>query len=360
MDDFRRAQRNLAANGHPGIGERLLVFPRLGLGGYLDFGAVQNWIRNGEIGQYIGGFLAPNRRFFFAGEGGEAFGATLPIGFFYRNPNTFVGDVVGNHSFSEYNALQLEVRRAWRSGFTGQLNYTWGRATTDFSGSQSNFRAYYDNAQPELEIMRSDSDITHTINANWVWEIPVGEGRRRLDNRSLLSSIVGGWGLSGFVRIHSGEVINIVSQRGTINRGSRALINTVHLDGVGVHDLQNRTGVHRHSDGRVTLFDDSLLATGGGGNLDIFRNPEMLEAGTPPLSPISGPWYATVDLGLRKNIALPLSAGARMQIRVDAFNVFNRVNFDIGRYHNPNSTEFGLINSAFAARQIQVGTRITF
>ena len=123
---------------------------------------------------------------------------------------------------------------------------------------------------------------------------------------------------------------------------------------------QNRTGVHRHSDGRVTLFDDSLLATGGGGNLDIFRNPGMLEAGTLPLSPISGPWYATVDLGLRKNIALPLSAGARMQIRVDAFNVFNRVNFDIGRYHNPNSTEFGLINSAFAARQIQVGTRITF
>ena len=360
VEDFRRAQRNLAANGHPGIGEPLQVFPRLGLGGFLHSGAVQNWIRNGEIGQYIGGFLAPNRRFFFAGEGGEAFGGTLPIGYFYTNPNTFVGDVVGNYSFSDYNALQIEVRRAWRSGFTGQFNYTLGRAMTDFDGNQSNFRAYYDNAQPELEIMRSDSDITHTINANWVWELPVGEGRRWLDDRSLLSSIVGGWGLSGFVRIHSGEVINIVSQRGTINRGSRALVNTVHLEGVGVGDLQSRTGVYRHSDGRVTLFDDSLLATGGGGNLGIFRNPGMLEAGTLPLSPISGPWYATVDLGLRKNIALPLSTGARMQIRVDAFNVFNRVNFNIGRYHNPNSTEFGLISSAFAARQIQVGTRITF
>ena len=359
VEDFQRAQRNLAANGHPGIGERLQVFPRLGFGGFLHDGGVQNWIRNGEIGQYIGGFLAPNRRFFFAGEGGEGFGATLPIGYFYTNPNTYVGDVVGNHSFSEYNALQLEVRRAWRSGFTGQLNYTWGRAMTDFGGSQSNFRALFDNAQPELEIMRPDYDINHTLNANWVWEIPVGQGRRWMSNSSLLSSIVGGWGLSGFLRIRSGEVINIVSRRGTINRGSRALVNTVHLDGIGVGELQNRTGVYRHPDGRVTLFDASLL-TDGGGNPDIFRNPGLLEAGTLPMSPISGPWYATVDIGLRKNIALPFSAGSRMQIRVDAFNVFNRVNFNIGHDQNLNSREFGLINSTFAARQIQVGMRLSF
>ncbi len=367
VEDFRRAQRNLAANGHPAIGEPLQVFPRIGLGGYLQSGAVHNWIRNGEIGQYIGGFLAPNRRFFFAGEGGEAFGATLPISYFYTNPNTFVGDVVGNYSFSEYNALQLEVRRAWRSGFTGQFNYTWGRAMTDFGGSQSNFRGRFDNARPELEIMRPDYDITHTINANWVWEMPVGEGRRWMNDRGLLSAIVGGWGLSGFLRIRSGEVINIVSGRGTINRGgSRALTNTVHLDGIGIDELQARTGVYRQPGGRVTLFDDSLLTAGGAGNPDIFRNPGLLEAGSLPMSPISGPWYATLDLGLRKNIALP--AGSQMQIRVDAFNVLNRVNFSVpgvsslgvGNRQDPNSTEFGLISSAFAARQIQVGMRLSF
>ena len=111
VEDFRRAQQNLAANGDPRIGEPLQIFPLLGLGGYLQAGGVQNWIRNGEIGEYIGGFLAPNRRFFFNGEGGEGFGATLPISYFYTNPNTFVGDVVGNHAYSEYNALQFEVRR---------------------------------------------------------------------------------------------------------------------------------------------------------------------------------------------------------------------------------------------------------
>jgi hypothetical protein len=264
VDDFRRAQRNLAANGDPRIGERLEVFPLLGFGGFLQSGGVQNWIRNGEIGQYIGGFLAPNRVFFFDGEGGERFGARMPMSFFYTNPNIFVGDVVGNHAFSEYNALQLEVRRSWRQGFTTQINYTWGHAMTDFAGSQSNFRGLFDNAQPELELMRPSWDIRHTINANWVWEIPVGEGRRWMDSRNVLSAVIGGWDLSGFVRIRSGEPINLVSGRGTINRGgSRALTNTVHLTGITPDELQDMTGVDRLPDGAYTaegfLEDDGVI-----------------------------------------------------------------------------------------------------
>ena len=360
VEDFRRAQRNLAANGDPGIGEPLQVFPQLGFGGFLESGSVQNWIRNGEIGQYIGGFLAPNRRFFFTGEGGEGFGATLPASYFYTNPNTWVGDVIGNHAFSKYNALQLEIRRAWRSGWTAHVNYTWSRVTTDFAGTQANFGALFDNAQPELEIIRPWYDITHTINALWVWEIPVGEGRRWMDRRNALSAVVGGWDLSGFVRIHSGEPINIVSGRGTINRSSRAMSNTIHLAGIDIAELQRLTGAYRLEDGRVSLFDPGLLAEGGGLDPDLFQNPAMLEAGSLPLSPISGPWYATLDVGLRKSIPLPLSTAARLQLRIDFFNVLNRSNFSIGSHHYPNSTDFGLISSAFAAREMQVGMKLTF
>ena len=372
VEDFRRAQRNLAANGDPRIGERLQLFPQLGFGGFLQSGAVQRWIRNGEIGQYIGSFLAFNRVFFFNGEGGERFGARLPISFFFANPNTFVGDVVGNHAFSEYNAVQFEVRKAWRSGFTAQFNYAWGHAMTNFAGSQSNFRGLFDNAQPELEIMRPSWDIRHTINANWVWEIPVGEGRRWMDGRNALSAVIGGWDLSGFVRIHSGEPINLVSGRGTINRGgSRALTNTVHLTGISIDELQDMTGVYRLPDGRISLFDPSLLAEGGGLRQDLFENPGLLEAGSLPMSPISGPWYATLDIGLRKNIPVGFSEAARLQLRIDFFNILNRTNFNvtsisgisglgITNFHDPNDTDFGLFSSTFAARHMQVGMKLTF
>ena len=372
VEDFRRAQRNLAANGDPRAGEPLQIFPQLGLGGFLQAGYVQNWVRNGEIGQYIGGFMAPNRAFFFDGEGGERFGATLPISYFLRNPNAFVGDFVGNNAFSKYHALQFEIRRRLRSGLTGQFNYTWGKVLTNFSGSQSNFRGLFDNAQPELEIMRPDFDITHTFNGNWVWEIPFGEGRRWMNSGSILDTIAGGWDLSGFLRIRSGEAINIISGRGTINRGgSRALTNTVHLEGIDIKALQTKTGAFRNSDGRVTLFDSSLITEGGAGNPGVFKNPGLLQAGTLGMSPVSGPWYSSLDVGLRKSFALPITEESRVQLRVDAFNVLNRTSFSVGstsgpsglgvtNRQNPNSTQFGLISSAFPARQLQVGLKVVF
>ena len=372
VEDFRRAQRNLAANGAPWAGEPLQIFPQLGFAGFLQSGGVQNWIRNGEIGQYIGGFLAPNRIFFFNGEGGERFGATLPASYFFLNPNAFVGDVVGNNAFSKYHALQFEIRRRLRSGLTGQFNYTWGKVLTNFSGSQSNFRGLFDNAQPELEIMRPDFDITHTFNGNWVWEIPLGNGRRWMNSGSILDTIAGGWDLSGFFRMRSGETVNIISGRGTINRGgSRGLTNTVHLEGIDIKALQTKTGAFRHSDGRVTLFDSSLIAEGGAGNPGVFKNPGLLEAGTLGLSPVSGPWYTSLDVGLRKSIALPITEESRLQLRVDAFNVLNHTNFAVSstggpsglgvvNRQNPNSTQFGLISAAFSARTLQVGLKVEF
>lgn len=372
VEDFRRAQRNLAANGDPRAGEPLQIFPQLGYAGFLQAGYVQNWIRNGEIGQYIGGFLAPNRIFFFNGEGGERFGASLPASYFLRNPNAFVSDVVGNNAFSKYHAMQFEIRRRLRSGLTGQFNYTWGKVLTNFSGSQSNFRGLFDNAQPELEVVRPDFDITHTFNGNWVWEIPLGAGRRWMNSGGILDRIAGGWNLSGFFRMRSGETVNIISQRGTINRGgSRALTNTVHLEGIDIKALQTKTGAHRNPDGRVTLFDSSLISEGGFGNPAVFKNPTILQAGSLGLSPVSGPWFTTLDVGLRKSVGLPFTEESRLQLRVDAFNVLNHTNFNVSstsgisglgivNIQNPNTTDFGLISSAFSARTLQVGLKVEF
>ena len=243
VDDFRRAQNNLLQNGNPFIGEPLTVFPQLGLAGFLQAGFVQNWIANGEIGTYVGAFMVPNRAFFFAGEGGERFGATLGISPFLNNPNIFVADFVGNNAFSKYNGLQFEVRRRFHEGIAGQFNYTFGKVLTNFAGTQSGFRGYFDNAQQNLEVMRPEYDITHTLNANFVWDLPVGQGRRYLNQGGIVDAILGGWQTSGIVRVRSGETVNIVSQRGTINRdGSRATTNTVNLNGLNIGELQSRTG----------------------------------------------------------------------------------------------------------------------
>ena len=128
------------------------------------------------------------------------------------------------------------------------------------------------------------------------------------------------------------------------------------------------TGVYRLPDGRISMFDPSLLAEGGGLRPDLFENPGLLEAGSLPMSPISGPWYATLDVGLRKNIPVGFSEAARLQLRIDFFNILNRTNFNvtgasglgITNRQDPNDPDFGLFSDTFAARAMQVGMKLTF
>ncbi|MEW5978129.1 MAG: TonB-dependent receptor [Acidobacteriota bacterium] len=373
VEDFRRAQRNLAANGSPTVGEPLQVLPSLGLGGFLQNGTIRNWIRQGQIGTYVGDFLAPNRAFFFAGEGGENFGATLPITGFYPNPNIFIADFLGNNSFSSYHALQTEFRGRIREGLHLQSNYTFGKVLTNFSGTANQFRAYMDNGQQSLEVFRPEYDITHTFNTNFLYDIPFGLNRRFLNSGGVLNGILGGWSVTGIARVRSGETINIVSQRATLNRAGRSIVNTVHLNGLTIPELQDRTGAYRGPNG-VTLFAPSLIAESGRASEAFFTNPGLLQAGTLALSPVSGPWYFTADLGLRKSIQLPFSETSRLEFRWDFYNIFNRANFDVGRGgtssaneslglfngHNINSTSFGLINDTFDPREMQFGLRILF
>ncbi|HSW40120.1 MAG TPA: TonB-dependent receptor [Acidobacteriota bacterium] len=371
VEDFRRAGSNLLTSGDPYIGEALTVIPQFGFGGGLYF--AYNYLLTGEAGGYVGDFLAPNRAFFFAGEGGEHYGAMLPVGYFYRNPNADAADVLGNFSYSSYNALQAEIRRRFSSGLGFQVNYTFGKVLTDFGGSQTNFSAYMDNARPELEKMRADFDITHTVNANFVYDLPFGRVGRFAAQNSFVDALIGGWQLSGIMRIRSGEVISIVSQRATVNRWGRSSKNTVDLNGISVAELKAMTGVYRDAQGRVLMFDPSLISSDGTGNSDYFTNPGPASAGSLGLTPVSGPWYFTTDLAVSRTFSLPYRDGPSLELSVSFSNVFNRTNFDIDgteggvspelslyNAQSINSPGFGLINTTFAPRRAQIGIRLSF
>jgi len=378
LDDFAAARRNLLANGDPYTGEELTIIPQLGSPyapwgygpGLLEFAITD--LLNNEVGGYVGDFLAYNRWAFFAGEGGEWYGATLPISYFYQNRNAYFGDELGNFSDSNYHAVQMELRRRFSSGLAFQVNYTFGKALTNFGGSQTNFNAFMDNAQTSIEKMRPDFDITHTFNANFVYDMPFGSNRRFNIENKVLDAIVGGWNLSGILRLRSGEVINIVSQRATINRGGRSGKNTVDLSGLNIQQLQDKTGVYE-SEGRVYMFDPSLIAADGTASETYFTNPGIGQVGTLALSPISGPWYFTTNLALSKRFGLPIREGSALVVTASFDNVFNRTNFnvmatpgalpdEISVYNaqDINSTSFGLFSDTFAPREAQVGIKILF
>src|SRR5262249_41877096 len=144
--------------------------------------------------------------------------------------------------------------------------------------------------------------------------------------------------------------------------------------GLTIPDLQAKTGAYRQPDGRVLLFDPSLIGSDGRANPANFQNPGLLQAGRLGMSAVSGPWYSTIGMGVRKSFKLPISERSRIQFRFDIFNLLNHTNFnvtsqppnsgldDLGVLNRQgiNATSFGLINDTFAPRNMQVALKILF
>jgi hypothetical protein len=64
-----------------------------------------------------------------------------------------------------------------------------------------------------------------------------------------------------------------------------------------------------------------------------------------------------VDLGLHKSFAT--GGSTQLQVRIEAFNVFNWVNLGTPNT-SQNSSNFGRITSAAAARVMQAAVRLSF
>ena len=183
QDDFLRARTNgflaLQATGvfnpafNPAIAgsQPLTVIPTFG-GGFLTNATVRNLIQTGQVAA-----LAD----LYTTSAGPAIGAQARR-MFLRNPGIYVADLIHNGGFTNYNALQLELRRPLRNGLMGQVNYTFAHSRANSAGTtEVRFEPFLDNARPELNEGRSPFHVTHVMNANLIAELPFGEGRRWLN-----------------------------------------------------------------------------------------------------------------------------------------------------------------------------------
>ena len=70
---------------------------------------------------------------------------------------------------------------------------------------------------------------------------------------------------------------------------------------------------------------------------------------------ISGPGFNNTDMSILKDFALV--ERLKLQFRVEAFNVFNQVNFDLPNSY-VNSDSFGQIRSAQSGRVVQLALKL--
>jgi hypothetical protein len=313
-------------------------------------------VRQGEPARALD-FYITNKAFFFSGFGGEAFGSTQTINPYLPNPNTYVADYVGNGAYSNYNAMQLEIRRRYSAGFDFQANYTWSKALTDYEGSTTNFQGLLDlTLGDQVEKRRANNDLTHVFKANSGYELPVGNGKRWINN-GFMGSVFGGIKLTGIFKAQSGRPLSFVSARGSLNRTGRSAQNTVDTD-LTLEQLQSHAGLFfDRNTGAPLMFDPDFIAN----RLTLLRHPAAGTVGSLQLTPVSGPGYWNLDMGFIKRT--PIKENLNFEFRMEVFNVFNHTNFFITSTSLPqniNAATFGQITETFDPRIFQFALKLNF
>jgi hypothetical protein len=296
---------------------------------------------------------------------------------FLQNPGIYSSNAIINGGFTDYNALQLELRRQFRNGFFAQVNYTLADTKTDSQGTgQNRFEAFMDNNRPALSHGRSVFHNTHVMNANTIYELPFGTGRRWLNGGGLTNVLLGGWQIGAIVNLQSGSPVTIFSGRGTFNRvgrsdcGTLAICNTA-VTTLSVDEIKDLIGVYKTANGNIYWIDPKVIdpATGravGADTLDnapgfpgqVFFNPRAGEVGNLPVMAFDAPRIFNIDLALSKRTRL--AGRYNLELKAEAFNLTNSVSFTNGD-ENINSTTFGRITGvAVGSRVIQLSARFDF
>jgi carboxypeptidase family protein len=252
---------------------------------------------------------------------------------------------------SNYNALQLTLRKRWSDGYQFDINYTLAHAKDLASAvERGSFFTTFDNGgltgflintwNPELQYADADFDIRHQINVNWVAELPFGHGKPMgKDVNGFVNAIIGDWTVAGLWRWTSGFPFNVQNCRSCWATNWN-LQGNASLENPGV--LPELKTTKNIVGGLPSPFADPA------GAADFFRRDYPGESGLRNV--LRGDGYFTIDLSVSKGWTMPWSTNQKLRFRWDTFNLTNTPRFDVGNVTMlpDRATTFGSYNGSLA------------
>jgi len=283
----------------------------------------------------------------------ESTAVGLPANFFVANPNATFARVLRNDAYSNYNALEIEIRRRFSSGLQFQADYTWSKAMGDAvdaqGNNQSDLVSRLTQRDPSLDYRRSTQDQTQRFVANGLYDLPFGRGRRYLDSSNgIIDRVVGGWTVGAITVYSTSPPFFISSGRATFN--SATANNGAQLVGITFEEFKQNLGLF-FDKGGVFFINPKLLdiTYNAAGKVATSRlKPGLMAAPAPgtignfPVNSLSGPSYFNFDLSVTKRI--PITETVKFEFKVTAINILNHPNFTYGG-SNFDTTTFGLVTA---------------
>jgi hypothetical protein len=257
-----------------------------------------------------------------------------------RRPLADYSDItyVFNGGRSRYDALQIKYE--WRLGADINVLSSLTLSSAKDNGAQSlennngNFPGPQDFYNLAAEYGTGAYHQPYNSTTSFVWSLPFGR-----------SAWWGGWQLAGINTILPGEMVTF-----TYTPSAAAVVSGIQQDFRGANNY------------RPNVICDPY-APAGQQSITNWFNKDCVVAPTDPSQPfgnaarntVRGPNFWQIDLAASKRFALGPSA--RVEVRIEAFNLLDRANFTAPN-SNRSSPGFGTITSTYDPRQLQLGAKV--
>jgi hypothetical protein len=206
---------------------------------------------------------------------------------------------------SYYNGLQVTAERRFAQGLAFLAAFSWAHSTditsTQAAGSPQNPLCFVCDRGP------SDFDIRRSLVISASYELPFGSGKFIGKTwTGVPQAIFGGWKLNGIGTFQTGSPFSITTSSNTLGSGG----GTQRANYNGLPVVPANQG--------PSLF----------WNPAAFTTPAIYQYGNSGRNSVLGPGTEEIDLSLFKNIPLHFREGMRAEFRAEAFNLFNKPQFD--------------------------------
>jgi Carboxypeptidase regulatory-like domain len=286
---------------------------------------------------------------------------------------------------SSYNALLAKVERRFHNGLNVLASYTYSKTLTDadsalpafaqFAGGSLVQNSYNLNNEKSI----SYQDIPHTFVISYLYELPVGKGKKLLNKGGVTDKVLGGWQIGGVQRYQSGQPFSISCSGGQFGGPVPAFDGCFRLSHVANQPLLSPTassfdpaaagvasnvGCSAHPDGTftapvgvTTFFNCAAFFDPNASDLVAARGYSF--GNIPRITgEARSQRYINEDFSIIKRLRFTESQS--LVLKADIVNAFNRHVFqrpDAG----PNDGTFGAVfGTVDGSRKIQLALRYQF
>jgi hypothetical protein len=246
---------------------------------------------------------------------------------------------VTNGAGHQYHAGTVEIERRMAQGLYFQFSYTLARDIGDLERNEAPENSY--DRRRERAVWQ---DIpTHRVTGNFIYQLPVGKGRKWVNGSRVLDAVIGGWELSGIYNYNSGEFLTPLwtgpDPTGTVFTASRTPA-----------QVTIRPNILRDPN-----LDDPT--TRRWFDVGAFGAPSAGSFGTSAKGVIKGPNVNIVHAGLAKQFELRETM--RLRLEVTSMNFFNHPSWGNPETNITQAASAGVINSIGGVSALdQIGPRV--